>query len=312
MSEVTELCRGVTVQSGLFKSGTTRPANLLSIDVEDWFHIADINSSPGAPFWGSLHSSVEKNFRRMLDILSEAKVSATCFFLGWVGKRFPHLVREANHRGHEVASHGFSHELVYRQTPREFLSDVTRSKKLLEDIVGEPVLGYRAPGFSVIRETLWVFDKLAEAGYKYDTSIFPAQREHGGLTGGPIGPYRIETTAGPLVEFPVSVVTLLGRPLFFFGGGYLRLSPYWIIRVMAQRVNKEGRPVVFYFHPREIEPEHPRLPMGFRRRFKSYINIKSTGPKMKSLITDMRVTTFRDWLQEAAESGRSHAREENS
>lgn len=268
---------------------------IFSIDVEDWFHILDVPSTPDLSDWDSLPSLVERDFLKLLDILGERDIRATCFFLGWVAQKFPHLVSEASRRGHEVASHGYSHQLAYRMTPRQFLEDVAKAKGILEDITGRATLGHRASGFSVTEETPWFFDKLMEAGYRYDSSIFPAPRNHGGLKTEQYAPYRIH---GELIEFPITVRRILGKPMCFFGGGYLRLFPYCLIRRMALGVLAEGRPVVFYVHPRETDPNHPRLPMSPARRFKSYVNLNTTEGKIRRLPADFELTTFESFIAE--------------
>ncbi|MGA2631326.1 MAG: polysaccharide deacetylase family protein, partial [Terriglobia bacterium] len=184
---------------------------IFSVDVEDWFHILDVPSTPSLAAWDSLPSRVEKNFLKLMDLFSERDVRVTCFFLGWVAEKFPHLVKEAERRGHEVASHGYAHRLVYEMTPEEFLGDTRRSKAILENIVGHPILGYRSSGFSVTDRTPWFFEALSEAGFQYDSSVFPAPRQHGGLEGAHLAPYRIETPNGILTEFPVTVAKVAGR-----------------------------------------------------------------------------------------------------
>ena len=269
--------------------------SIFSVDVEDWFHILDDPSVPTIDQWASLPSGVERNFSKLLDLFSEKNVQVTCFFLGWVAERFPHLVKQAAGRGHEVASHGYGHRLVYELSRTEFYEDVRGARLLLEDISGVEVVGYRAPGFSTTDETPWFFDALAEAGYQYDSSVFPAQRGHGGMPQGRREPHRVADHEA-LLEFPITVANLLGKPTCFFGGGYLRLFPYWLIRKMALQVLGEGRPVVFYVHPREIDPAHPRLPMGRIRRFKSYVNLETTEAKLRRILRDFPVTTFKNVL----------------
>jgi polysaccharide deacetylase family protein (PEP-CTERM system associated) len=275
-------------------AGTT--SSIFSIDVEDWFHILDLPSTPELPEWDGLPSRVESNFRRLLDLLSEANARATCFFLGYVGRRFPHLVQEAVGRGHEIASHGFAHRLAYEQTAREFYEDIAQTKRILEDASGQPVRGYRSPGFSATERSPWFFDQIARAGYEYDSSVFPAPRGHGGLKTDRFAPHKLRTREGLLVEFPVTVAEVWSKPICFFGGGYLRLFAYPIVRRMSQAVLSSGRPVIFYVHPREIDPEQPRLPMGPGRAFKSYVNIRGTESKIRSVLRDFPVTTFADYL----------------
>jgi polysaccharide deacetylase family protein (PEP-CTERM system associated) len=182
---------------------------------------------------------------------------------------------------------------VYQQTRDEFFHDVRRARLLLEDVASLKVGGYRAPGFSTTEDTPWFFDALVDAGYEYDSSVFPAARGHGGIRAARRDPHRVGQGES-LVEMPITVANVLGKPMCFFGGGYLRLSPYWLIRHQALKVLDEGRPVVFYIHPREIDPDHPRIPMNRKRQFKSYVNLGSTGEKIRRILEDFPVTTFRD------------------
>jgi polysaccharide deacetylase family protein (PEP-CTERM system associated) len=191
--------------------------------------------------------------------------------------------------------------LVYTQTPDQFRDDIARAKASLEDIIGAPVIGYRAPGFSITDGTPWALDVVAQAGYLYDASVFPASRGHGGISQYRMEPHEVVTESGSLMEFPASVASLpIGR-LCFFGGGYLRLFPYSVIQRMARGVNREGRPVIYYVHPREIDPDHPRLEMGSVRRFKSYVNLNSTLGKISRLLAEQELVSFRDWLALKAE-----------
>jgi polysaccharide deacetylase family protein (PEP-CTERM system associated) len=285
--------KGYEAKSAMANGGV--PQSVFSVDVEDWFHILDLPSTPSVSEWGKLPSRVEKNFNRLLDLFSEKQVSTTCFFLGWVGERFPHLVRDAAARGHEIASHGYAHRLVYELSRDEFYQDALRSRGILEDLAGVAVTGYRSAGFSITERTLWFFDALAEAGYRYDSSVFPSPRGHGGMRTDQRAPHVVDSSP-EIIEFPITVTDLFGRSMCFFGGGYLRLFPYWLIRRMSKTVLEEGRPVVFYIHPREIDPDHPRLSMGLGRRFKSYVNLESTEGKLKRLLDDFPMTTFRDFV----------------
>src|SRR6185369_12812303 len=268
----------------------------MSIDVEDWYHILDVPSAPDISRWDDLPPRVEKNFHRLLDIMDETKSRSTCFFVGYIAQRFPGLVREAKERGHEIASHSYAHRLAYTMSPTEFLDDAARSRKLLEDISGAPVLGFRASGFSVVERTPWFFEKLVEAGYAYDSSTFPAAHGHGGMKTASMVPHRKQTPSGALVEFPVTVAEVLGKRLCFFGGGYLRLFPYPLVRWMSRAVLNDGRPVIFYVHPREVDPGHPRLPMNMSRRFKTYVNLRTTEQKIRNILADFAVTTFAEYL----------------
>jgi len=218
------------------------------------------------------------------------------FFLAWVARRFPHLVTDAARRGHEIASHGYAHQLAYQAGPDAFFEDCRLSKEILEQISGRAILGYRAAGFSATHSCDWFFEKLASAGYRYDSAIFPARRGHGGIDGARREPHTVNSASGQIVEFPVSVTTVAGATMCFFGGGYLRLFPYFITRRMSQSVLNAGRPVLFYIHPREIDPGHPRLPMNFNRRFKSYVNLHTTETKIRRILADFTFTTFEQLL----------------
>jgi polysaccharide deacetylase family protein (PEP-CTERM system associated) len=284
-------------------SGPSRPmANIFSVDVEDWFHILGLPSSNAnvVESWSGLESRVEKNFRVLMDLFSEAGLHATCFILGWVAERFPGVVREAADRGHEIASHGYGHQLISTQTRAEFAADVRRSKDLLEQASGKRVFGYRAPSFSITAETRWALDELVAAGYTYDSSIFPTKRDFGGILGSDKAPHRLKTSEGTIVEFPISVANLFGKDVCFFGGGYLRLFPHFLIKRMSDRVNDEGRPVIYYIHPREIDPSHPRLRMPPFKRFKTYVNLRTTAPKLRAIMRERTLTTFEGWLADNA------------
>jgi polysaccharide deacetylase family protein (PEP-CTERM system associated) len=269
---------------------------ILSIDVEDWFHILDLRSGPSFSDWENLPSRVESNFLRLLDILDEYGTKTTCFFLGWIAERHPSLVRAAQAHGHEIACHGYAHVLVSKASRETFASDAARAKRVLEDISGVEVSGYRAAGFSVLDRNHWFFDELARAGFRYDSSVFPARSSHGGIASAPRHPFMIESSG--IREFPVSVAGPAVAPMCFFGGGYLRLFPYRVIAAMGRRVLADGRPVVVYVHPREIDPAQPRLRMPLHRRFRSYVNLRTTEPKLRCLQRDFNCGTFAAYLKQ--------------
>ncbi|MDD5109046.1 MAG: polysaccharide deacetylase family protein [Candidatus Omnitrophica bacterium] len=271
---------------------------IFSVDVEDWFHISGLVNTPELPTWESFPSRLEKNFMQLLDIFSQKNVQVTCFFLGWVAEKFPHLVKEAKERGHEIASHGYSHRLAYEMSQEEFLADVRKAKQIIEDVSRVAVLGYRAPGFSVTKDTPWFFNKLMEAGYTYDSSVFSAPRVFGGLKSKRYAPYAVGNGSCEFIEFPITAIELFGKPFCFFGGGYLRLTPYFLIKEMGLKVIKEKRPVVFYIHPREIDPDQPRLLMNMQRRFNSYVNLKTTRNKIIKILDQFEITTFTKFIKE--------------
>jgi polysaccharide deacetylase family protein (PEP-CTERM system associated) len=276
------------------------PQGIFSIDVEDWFNLSGTGFEPPPSEWDHLESRIEGNLRTLLELLAAAGSTATCFVVGYFAKRFPHLIREAAAAGHEIASHSYFHRLVYEMSASEFYEDALTTRKLLEDVSGHAVRGFRAPAFSVTNQTPWFFEKLVEAGYGYDSSVFPAPHQTGGLATNRLGPHCVKTTAGDLTEFPITAVRMLGRPMCFFGGGYLRLFPYQVIRTMSRAALKEGRPVVFYVHPREIDPEHPRMPLSPRRKFTCYVNLRSTLPKIRLILRDFNVTSFDRYMTQAA------------
>jgi len=297
ISELVPCCQPNAAAVVPFVRSAIEPRIIFSIDVEDWFHILEVESVQSTSVWDQLPSRVERNFDLLLDLLAERNAHVTCFFLGWIGERFPHLVREAVRRGHEIASHGYAHRLVWQMTEEEFYQDALGSRELLEDISGTPVIGYRCPGFSLTQKTPWFFQQLSSAGYHYDSSVFPMPRAHGGMPDGCTIPYAVGKESGRIVEFPVSVAHIGSKSFCFFGGGYLRLSPYWLIQRMAKQVVDAGRPLIFYIHPREIDPNHPRLQMNWVRQFKSYVNLRGTESKLRRILNDFPSTTFQKYLE---------------
>jgi len=268
-----------------------------TVDVEDWFNILDVASAPKVDDWGKYEIRFEPHLRRMLELLAEYKRPATFFWLGWFAERYPELVKACRDGGHEVACHGYAHLLSTSLTGAEmFREDITRGKKILEDITGEAVKGFRAPGFCTLNDTPWFFDEIRAAGYLYDSSVFPAARGHGGAAGAPMTPYVIKTASGPLVEVPQSLIESGGRRLSVFGGGYLRLAPSGVIRWGIRHLQQHNRPLVVYVHPREIDPEQPRLAMPWKRRFKTYVNLRSTYPKLEMLCRNYEFQRIDKWL----------------
>jgi polysaccharide deacetylase family protein (PEP-CTERM system associated) len=266
--------------------------DIFTIDVEDWFHILETNGTPDLSSWNSLPTRLEQNLGVILELLAASKVRATLFTLGWVAKRFPRLLREAADLGHEIASHGYAHQIVHRLSRTQFREDIRTAKATIEDATGNPVRGYRAPGFSITREILWAFDEIVDAGYSFDSSIFPGKHGHGGILKASRTPSAIRCSAGYLIEFPLTVADTLLGPQCFFGGGYLRLAPLSLVQMMAAKVRSEGRSVIWYVHPREIDPDHPRLAMPLKRRFKSYVNIHGTAAKLKTILESSSFVTM--------------------
>jgi polysaccharide deacetylase family protein (PEP-CTERM system associated) len=267
--------------------------NAMTIDVEDYFHVSVFDGVVPRHQWGSLESRVVRNTGRLLEVLADAGVRATFFVLGWVAERHPELVREIVAGGHELASHGYAHRLVYDLTPRQFRDDVRRSKALLESAGGVPVLGYRAPSYSITPQSLWAIDILIEEGFAYDASIFPIHHDRYGIPVSPRHSYVLERDRGRIVEVPGSTVRLGTLNLPVAGGGYFRLLPYAWTRWGIARLNRtEGRPAIFYMHPWEIDPDQPRLRTSRLGRFRHYRNLDKTEDRLRALLSDFRFSTI--------------------
>lgn len=264
----------------------------ITIDVEDWFHILDCPSSPKMESWPTLERRFDIGLERILQVLDKFQIKATLFWLGWLAERHPELVERCKNEGHEIASHGYDHVLAYKVGRKWFAEDIRRGKKTLEDIIGCEVKGFRAAGFSVKNNTQWVFNEIRAAGFSYDSSTFPCNRGHGGMSNGLIEPHVLNTSAGELVEIPQSVIEIFGKRMSFFGGGYLRLSPKALIEWGIRRLDKAGRPLIVYVHPREVDADHPRLQLPLFRRFKCYVNLKTTLPKLKWLCENHSYVTM--------------------
>ena len=261
--------------------------NALTIDVEDYFQVSAFAPYIRRTDWDSRERRVERNVDRILELLDARGVSATFFTLGWIADRHPALVRRIVDGGHELASHGHGHERATDLDLAAFTEDVNRAKKTLEDITGRPVLGYRAPSFSIGRANLWAFDALARAGYHYSSSIYPIRHDHYGMPDSPRFAYRL---GNGLLEVPVTTLRLGTRNLPSSGGGYFRLLPYAVSRWMIGRVNRVDREsAVFYFHPWEIDPDQPRIPgIDAKTRFRHYVNIPRMDRRLQALLGDFR------------------------
>lgn len=264
-----------------------RIVNALSVDVEDWFQVGAFESVIDRGDWGGLADRVDRNVREILDLFDEAEATATFFTLGWVAQRHGALLREIVARGHEVASHGWDHQRVFRMDRAEFAADIARARKTIEDAAGAPVTGYRAPSFSIDRRTPWAFMELAEQGYAYSSSVAPIQHDHYGWPEAPRFAFRPLPWAS-LVEIPVTTALLGGKRLAAGGGGFFRVLPYAFSRWAIRQVNREeARPAVFYFHPWEIDPGQPRVAGApLKSRLRHYTNLERMGPKLRQLVRD--------------------------
>jgi polysaccharide deacetylase family protein (PEP-CTERM system associated) len=259
--------------------------NAISIDLEDYYHTAALAGVIGRREWGRCESRIEGSTHRLLAILNDYKVRATFFVLGWVAEQKPQLIKEIYAAGHEIACHGYGHELIYRQQPEEFRADVRQAKQILEQLIGERVKGYRAPVFSVVEDTLWALDILIEEGFTYDSSIFPILHDRYGIPGGKRFPHRIiRNGKGHLEEFPLSTVRWGGYNIPIAGGGYLRFLPYWLIKRGITSLNKQRQPAIIYLHPWEIDPQQPRQAVGPLTRLRHYYNLDKMEGKLKRLL----------------------------
>jgi len=271
--------------------------NVLTIDVEDYFHVAALSKSISVSDWEHIACRVEKNTRTLLDLFDKENVRATFFILGWVAERYPIIVKEIHKRGHEVASHGYSHQLVYNQTPVRFRQETIKSKKLLEDITGVRINGYRAASYSITKKSLWALEILVEAGFKYDSSIFPIRHDNYGIPGSPTEPHILKTpTNNHLIEYPLSTYNIFGHDFPVAGGGYFRLYPYWLSRYFYSNINKKLKPFVFYLHPWEVDPEQPRVKASWFSEFRHYNNLDKCEGRLKKLLEEFSFTTMNDAL----------------
>ncbi len=261
--------------------------NALTVDVEDYFQVSAMAPHIPRGDWDSIPCRVEVNVDKLLGMFADTNTHGTFFTLGWIAQRYPNLVRRIVDAGHELASHGYAHLRATDQTQSAFRDDVDKAKKLLEDIAGSAVVGYRAPSFSITAANPWAFDCLVSAGYRYSSSVYPVAHDHYGIPDAPRFPHR--PRAG-LLEIPITTVRVFGRNLPAGGGGYFRLAPYRLSRWAIERFNAcEKRPAIFYMHPWEIDPEQPRVPgTSLKTRFRHYVNLRKTESRLARLLGDFR------------------------
>lgn len=272
------------------------PAHLFSIDVEEHFQATAFDRVVAREDWERYPSRVEANTERLLELLGRTGARATCFVLGWVAQRQPALVRRIAGAGHEVASHGWWHRKLTQLTPEQFRQEVRDSKRLLEDLTGHPVVGFRAPSFSIVPGGEWAFDVLLEEGYTYDSSLFPIRRPDYGYPAAPAVPHRIRRPAGTLLELPLATASVLGLRLPAAGGGYLRQLPYPLIRAAARHAEARRMPGMFYIHPWEVDPGQPRIAAGLLTRLRHYSGLGKTLGHLERLLTEFRFVSVADWL----------------
>ncbi len=272
--------------------------NALTVDVEDYFQVSAFADAIKQKDWDNHPLRVVDNTRRLLDLFDEHEIKITFFVLGWVAERERELVLEIANRGHEVACHGYSHQLVYNQSPDVFREETLRSKNLLEDIIQQPVRGYRAASYSITEKSKWALDILAESGFVYDSSIFPVRHDRYGMPNTPEHPYKLTTEAGnSIIEFPLSTAKIFKYRLPVAGGGYFRLYPYWLSKAGLKQINRQQKPFIFYLHPWEVDPDQPRISASWFSRFRHYNNLDKCEDRLRSLMKDFQFGTSWDVLK---------------
>jgi len=266
--------------------------NALCVDLEEWFHICDVDTDYRDPTtWETAPACVEKDTEVLLGLFDDAGVKGTFLTLGWLAEKYPRLIKRISDLGHEIGCHGYYHRLVYEQKPEQFREEVAATRKILQDVSGQEVSCYRAPGFSMRRDCFWAYPILVEEGIKVDLSIVPASRDHGGVKDFTPIPFALITDAGSLTVFPVSVMQLAGMTFPFSGGGYLRLFPMPLVHFGFRQTHRRGLPVMAYIHPREINATQPRLRLPLMKRFKYYVGLKGCKGKLQQLLHTYRFGT---------------------
>lgn len=263
--------------------------NAMTVDVEDYFQVSAFSENVARQDWDKMPCRIERNVELLLQAFDDQNVKATFFCLGWIAERYPELIRRIVESDHELASHGYEHAKVTRQSREEFRGDVRRSKALLEDIGGTAVKGYRAASFSISEATNWALPTLEEEGFLYSSSVYPIRHDHYGMVDAPRFAFR-PAGCRTLIEFPITTVSLMGRNLPCGGGGYFRLLPYGYSRWAMRRVNnRDGEPCIFYSHPWEVDPEQPRMKdASWKSRFRHYTNLARMERRLRRVLADFR------------------------
>lgn len=274
--------------------------NAMTVDVEDYFHVSALADAISPTEWPNMEFRADASTNRLLDMFDQASISATFFVLGWVADRHPGLVREIARRGHEIACHGWSHQLVYDQDRATFREEAGSSKALLEDITGKPVRGYRAASYSITEKSLWALDDLIDLGFEYDSSIFPIRHDRYGIPSATRAPGPVAAPSGrQIVEFPLTTAGLLGQRIPCSGGGYFRLLPFGLTKYLLRRVLEKDRlPFIFYLHPWEIDPDQPRVKTNWLSRFRHYTNLDLCAKRLEQLLQLHRFGTVVQVLRE--------------
>ncbi len=271
------------------------PKNILSFDIEDWFHPEIFDGRFPLEHWIRLESRVEQNTEIILEFLKRKNMTATFFVLGWVAEKYPELIRSIAREGHEIGSHLFSHKMITKMTPDQFQQELERSLQVLRELTQQPVMGFRAPTFSITRKTLWAFPIMYRAGIRYDSSVFPIVHDRYGIPDSPRKPYIIykdEHSRGGIVEFPMTTVRFGTVNFPLGGGGYFRLYPFWFSRFLMKRCQAEGVPIIFYAHPWEFDKNLPRVDLNFVGKIRHYTGIKKFLERLDRLTDTFEFTSF--------------------
>jgi len=277
--------------------------NAMTVDVEEHFQVSAFAPTVNRWDWPRHESRVVNNTERLLDLFDRSEVQTTFFVLGCVAEKHPGLVETIARRGHEIGSHGRSHELIHDQSPKAFRSELERSRSLLQDLSGQPVEGHRAASFSIGRRNLWALDIVAETGFRYDSSLFPVHHDRYGMPQARREIHRLTTPSGnTLIEFPPSTWSLMGHNLPIAGGGYLRLYPLGLTRLAIRRLNLGGQPAMVYVHPWEVDPHQPRISAPLKSRFRHYVGLNGTARKLSNLLHRFRFASMSEVIAGASKS----------
>ena len=276
--------------------------NILTVDVEEWFHPEALQNRFPREVWDDQPARVEPLIDLLLDLFARHQARATFFVLGWVADKNPQIVKKIIDAGHEIASHSLNHRMVTRMTPEEFREDLSASIKILQDLSGRPVRGFRAPTFSIVERNLWAFDVIAEAGLQYDSSIYPIWHDRYGIPHAPRRPFAVDTKSGKkIVEFPMPTLRILKKNIPFGGGGYLRLLPLWFTIMGIKKFNKEGSPAIIYMHPWEFDVHQPRVKLSKLQSIRHYGRINQNPGKLAALLKKFNWMAMEDYLKEITE-----------
>lgn len=268
--------------------------NALTVDVEDYFQVSAFSKNISVEEWKYIPTRVEMNTDKLLDIFNDNNYKATFFILGWIAEKYPELVKRIANEGHEVASHGYSHQLIYDQTRKKFEEETYRSKSVLEDIIQKSVIGYRAASYSITSKSVWAIDILSKHGFVYDSSIYPIHHDRYGMPGSPTCPHIIKTSSGrEIIEFPLTVIRILRQSVPISGGGYFRLYPYWLTKILLDKyLEKNDTPFIFYLHPWEIDPDQPRVKSNILGKFRHYNNLDKCEKRLTDLLSRYKFSTM--------------------